>query len=103
LRDEITTLFGAENAVDKNVGIFVGHGPTIRISRIRVCDGCHIVDGFQKVPSLNGTRDYLFQSPGTAVPGFHMPCLRHWSIAGCKFASDGGAVSSGTGMALFSC
>src|SRR5439155_3355159 len=39
--DEVSSFFGAEDAMDQNVGIFVGHRSNIHSSRANVCAGCH--------------------------------------------------------------
>src|SRR5579863_9661866 len=41
-RNEIAAFFGAEYAMDQNVGIFMGHPANIHIGRWDVCAGCHI-------------------------------------------------------------
>src|SRR5205814_5097384 len=63
--NEISSLFCAEDAMDENVGILVGHPANIHICCAHVCAGCHT----RGVLSMEGTRDCAVCFPGMEMPG----------------------------------
>ena len=67
--DEVSSFFGAEDAMDQNVGIFVGHRSNIHSSRANVCAGCHAAVFMITVPKARSAEGTACGSPGTGVPG----------------------------------
>jgi len=65
LWDQVTAAFRAEDAMNEQVGKFVGHGGVVP----------------------EGTRVLCVYLPGASAPGFPIPCLRHWD-GGDYFSLD---------------
>jgi hypothetical protein len=83
----IRFLRSTENAMNENVGILVSHWSNIHDNKAIVCAGCHIA----VVSSLRDSSS-MPVSPGTPVPSFYIPRLRHFSDAGDATSVDAGPV-----------
>ncbi len=89
LRNEISPFFGAEDAVNENVRIPVSHVSTWPRLRDIVCVGGHVRRGAVPKRGLGSRRRF---PPGTAEPGFPIPCLRAlWRL---NFARSGSTALS---------